>query len=179
MFELNTEQFLYLYPLYKIDFIISFITYKNMFGPMFYYLLFFFMFFTRFSSTICPLYQWKSVNKKEEISNIKQEQLLKPLIKVRLCRRCSEADGYLRESSIFMRGFVKMGVMEAEGTVWGDWGGVTAGEGREGLSEVLPPASFPFSLYRCAPAGKNNTTCNGNTRWRQQNPKQWRKQIKK
>lgn len=53
-----------------------------------------------------------------------------------------------------------MGVMEAEGTVWGDWGGVTAGEEREGLSEVLPPASLPFSLYRRAPAGKNNTTCN-------------------
>lgn len=27
------------------------------------------------------------------------------------------ADGYLRESSIFMRGFIKMGVIEAEGTV--------------------------------------------------------------
>lgn len=110
MFELNTEQFLYLYPLYKIDFIISFITYKNMFGPMFYYLLFFLCFSPgfRLQFVLC---------KKEEISNIKQEQLLKPLIKVRLCRRCSEADGYLRESSIFMRGFVKMGVMEAEGTV--------------------------------------------------------------
>lgn len=64
----------------------------------------------------------------------------------------STAREYLQESSIFMRGFIKMGVMGAEGTVWGDWGGVTAGEGSEGLSEVLPSASFPFSLYRGAPA---------------------------
>lgn len=43
-----------------------------------------------------------------------------------------------------------MGVMGAEG----DRGGVTAGEGREGLSEVLPSASFPISLFRGAPAKK-------------------------
>lgn len=61
---------------------------------------------------------------------------------------------YLQESSIFMRGFVRMGVMGAEGTVGGDWGGVTAGERTEGLSEVLPSPSFPFSLYRGAPARK-------------------------
>lgn len=31
---------------------------------------------------------------------------------------------------------------------------MTAGEGSEGLPEVLPSASFPFSLYRGAPAGE-------------------------
>lgn len=49
---------------------------------------------------------------------------------------------YLQESSIFMRGLVRMGVLGSDGTVWGDWGGVRAGEEREGL----PSASFPFSL---------------------------------
>lgn len=51
-----------------------------------------------------------------------------------------------------MRGFVKIGVTGAEGTVWGDWGGVRAGEGIEGLPEVLPSPSFPFCLYTGAPA---------------------------
>ena len=41
---------------------------------------------------------------------------------------------------------------------------MTAGEGMEGLSEVLPSASFPFSLYRRAPAKGNDTACNENTR---------------
>lgn len=53
-----------------------------------------------------------------------------------------------------MSGFVKIGVMGAEGTVWGDWGGVTPGEGIKGLPEVLPSASFPLSLYTGAPAKK-------------------------
>lgn len=48
-----------------------------------------------------------------------------------------------------MRGLVRRGVLGADGTVWGDWGGVTAGEGREGL----PSASFPFSLCRGGQGG--------------------------
>lgn len=82
---------------------------------------------------------------------------------------------YLLESSIFMRGFVKMGV-----TVCGDWGGVTAGEGMEGLSEVLPSASFPFSLYRGAPPeewqGMQHNTCDGINRNQKGNKSKWRSQ---
>lgn len=78
---------------------------------------------------------------------------------------------YLQESSIFMRGFVKMGVMGAEGTVWGDWGGVTTGEGMEGLPEVLPSASFPFSLYRGAPAKEMKSMQQKYTWWHQQKSK--------
>lgn len=71
-----------------------------------------------------------------------------------------------------------MGVMGAEGTVWGDWGGVTAGEGSEGLSEVLPPASFPFSLYRGAPTGENNTACKQKQTWWRQLKSKQRDEIK-
>lgn len=61
-----------------------------------------------------------------------------------------------------MRGFVKVGVMG---------GGVTAGEGSEGLAEALPSASFPFSLYRGAEAKGNDRACNKNTPWRQRKSK--------
>lgn len=87
---------------------------------------------------------------------------------------------YLQESSIFMRGFVRMGVMGAEGTVWGDWGGEAAGEGIEGLSETLPSASFPFSLYRGAPAKEmTQHATKTHTWWFQQKSKEMQQKERK
>lgn len=61
---------------------------------------------------------------------------------------------YLQESSIFMEGFVRMGVTGAEGRGGGDCGGLSVGE-RPNMSPFvglsLEPASFPFSLYRGSP----------------------------
>lgn len=45
---------------------------------------------------------------------------------------------YLQESSSFMRGLVRTGVVGMGDTVCGVRGGVMPGEGREGLSETLP-----------------------------------------
>lgn len=65
-----------------------------------------------------------------------------------------------------------MGALGAEGTVCGDWGGVTAGERIDGLPEELPSASFPISLYRGAPAKREwQDMQQKNTGWHQRKSK--------